>query len=138
MLSRSLFVTLSRICPLKNTFCFHSTEVATACVVLNRCFLKISLNLQENICVGVSFLIKLQASGLLKKTPTQVFLVNFVKSLRAPFLQNISGLLLLTVAVLHSVHPPFLLRGLNLLPNFQKGGLDRISVFRRGLLGERG
>ena len=28
--------------------------------------------------------------------------------------------------------------GLNLQPNFQKGGLDRTSVFRGGLLGKRG
>ena len=28
--------------------------------------------------------------------------------------------------------PPFLLGGLSLLPNFQKGGLDRISIFRGG------
>ena len=28
--------------------------------------------------------------------------------------------------------------GLNLQPNFQKGVLDRISVFRGGLLGKRG
>ena len=36
---------------------------------------------------------------------------------------------------------PFLLRGLNLLPNFQKkggGGLDGTSTFRGGLLGKRG
>ena len=29
-------------------------------------------------------------------------------------------------------------RGLSLLPSFQKGGLGRISVFRGGLLGQRG
>ena len=33
---------------------------------------------------------------------------------------------------------PFFCWGLNLLPNFEKkGGLDRTSVFRRGLLGKR-
>ena len=43
----------------------------------------------------------------------------------------------------HSVHPPppFLLggrgRGFSLRPIFQKGGLDRISIFRVGLLGRR-
>ena len=45
----------------------------------------------------------------------------------------------------HSVHSPPLPQtfwgvggGLNLQPNFQKGGLDRTSVFRGGLLGKRG
>ena len=41
----------------------------------------------------------------------------------------------------HSVQPPFLLGrkgGLNLLPNFHKGGLDRTSIFREGLLGKSG
>ena len=45
-------------------------------------FLEISQNSQENICVRVTFLIKLQAC-------------NFVKLLRTPFLQNTSGRLLL-------------------------------------------
>ena len=45
---------------------------------------------------------------------------------------------------MHSLHPPFLLLGevgeggLNVQPNFQKGGLDRISTFRGGLLGKSG
>ena len=36
--------------------------------------------------------------------------------------------------------PSFLLGGggLNLLPNFLKGDLDWISIFRKGLLGKRG
>ena len=36
--------------------------------------------------------------------------------------------------------PPLSARGFSLLPNFQKGGrgLDRISIFRGGLLGKRG
>ena len=41
----------------------------------------------------------------------------------------------------HSVHPiPFSRRGLNLLPNFQKGGegLDSTSIFRGGLLEKEG
>ena len=43
----------------------------------------------------------------------------------------------------HSVHPPpFLLgeggvEGLKLLPNFQKGGVDRTSTLRGGLLEKR-
>ena len=44
----------------------------------------------------------------------------------------------------HSGHPPFCRGsvggegGLGLQPNFQKGGLDRTSTFRGGLLGKRG
>ena len=41
-----------------------SAETATGGVLLKSCFLKISQNSQENTCVGVSFLIKLQASVL--------------------------------------------------------------------------
>ena len=41
----------------------------------------------------------------------------------------------------NSVHPLFLLLpgggGLSVLPNFQKEGLDRISIFRGGLVGKR-
>ena len=39
-----------------------------------------------------------------------------------------------------NVHPPLSAggRGLNLPPNFLKGGLDQISIFRGGLLGKRG
>ena len=51
-------------------------------------FLKIYQNSQENTCVGVSFLIKLQAQAFIKKeTPTKVFLLNvdFAKSLKIPF-----------------------------------------------------
>ena len=40
--------------------------------------------------------------------------------------------------VANIVRTPFLLgEGLSLLPNFQKWGLDRTSVFRGGLLGKR-
>ena len=51
--------------------------------------LKILPKSQENNCASVSFLIKLQASGL------RFFPVNFSKFLRSPFLQNIFGRLLL-------------------------------------------
>ena len=43
-------------------------DVAQRCSVKN-VFLKIWQNSQENICVGVSFLIKLQAEGLFYRTP---------------------------------------------------------------------
>ena len=39
-------------------------EAATGVVLLEKVFLKISQNPQENTCVRVSFLIKLYASGL--------------------------------------------------------------------------
>ena len=39
-------------------------EAATAGVLLKKVFLEISQNSQENTCVRVSFLIKLQALGL--------------------------------------------------------------------------
>ena len=60
-------------------------------------FLEISQNSQKNTHAKVSFLIKLQvACNFIKKeTLAQVFSVNFVKSLRTPFLQNTSGRLLL-------------------------------------------
>ena len=56
--------------------------------------LEISQNSQENTCVRVSFLIKLQAwpATLLKKRLLRrCFPVNFEKFLRKPFLQNTSG-----------------------------------------------
>ena len=47
-------------------------------------FLEISQNSQKNTCARVSFLIKLQASGLWYRC----FSVNFAKFLRTLFLQN--------------------------------------------------
>ena len=61
-------------------------------------FLKISQNSQENTCARVSFLIKLQtltAILLKKKLYHRCFPVNFVKFIRALFLQNASRRLLL-------------------------------------------
>ena len=49
----------------------YQAEAATGGVLLRKVFLKISEKLQENTCARVSFLIKLQVSGLqlyLKKT----------------------------------------------------------------------
>ena len=48
-------------------------EAATGGVVWKKVFLKISQNSQENICVGVFFLI------ILKETPTKVFSSEFWK-----------------------------------------------------------
>ena len=63
-------------------------------------FLKITQNSQENFCARVPFLIKLQTCSFIKKeTQTHAFFVNFVKSLRAPFLQNTSGWLFLCIGL---------------------------------------
>ena len=58
-------------------------------------FLKILQNSQENTYVRVSFLIKLQASGLKKRLWHRCFSVNFVKFLKILYLQNTSRWLLL-------------------------------------------
>ena len=58
---------------------------------VKKVFLKISQNLQENICVRVSFS-KLQASNSLKKRFWHnCFPVNFAKFFKKTFLQNTSG-----------------------------------------------
>ena len=49
--------------------CFIITEVATRDVLRKKVFLKILQSFQENTCFTVSFLIKLQASGLLLSKP---------------------------------------------------------------------
>ena len=63
--------------------------------------LKISQSSQENICVKVSFLdnvADLRPATLLKqRLQHRCFAMNFAKILRAPFLQNISGQLFLTI-----------------------------------------
>ena len=65
--------------------------VAQRCYI-KKVFLKIPQNSLEKTCVRVSFVIKLQASGLrpvtlLKKVPWhRCFPVNFAKFLRTPFL----------------------------------------------------
>ena len=66
-----------------------SEAVARRCSV-KKVFLEISQNSQENNCVRVSFLIKLQS--LLKKRLWHCcFPVNFAKFLRIPFLTKTSG-----------------------------------------------
>ena len=61
---------------------------------IKKLFLKISQNSQENTCARVSFLNKSQVAPatILKK---EALAQNFAKFLRTPFLQNISGTLLL-------------------------------------------
>ena len=76
-------------------------EAAIGGVLQKNVFLEISQNSQENTCVRVSFLIKLQTSGLRPATLLKKrlwhrrFPVNFAKFLRVNFLQNTSGQLLL-------------------------------------------
>ena len=77
---------------------FHNiSEAAVRRCSVEKVFLEISQNSQEDTCVRVSFLIKLQASGLRpatllkKRLWRRCFPVNFVKFLRTSFLQNTSG-----------------------------------------------
>ena len=63
-------------------------EVVTWMCFVKRCLNKISRNSQGNTCVRVSFLIKLQHSGLqfyLKEALAQVFPVSFANFLRTLF-----------------------------------------------------
>ena len=62
-------------------------------------FLEIKQNSQENTCVRVSFLIKLQASAL--KFWHRCFPVNFAKFLRTPFLKEHHWWLLLKIRLIH-------------------------------------
>ena len=82
---------------------------------IKKVFLKISQKFQENICVEVSFLIKLPPTLSKKRLQLMCFPVNFTKSLRAHFLQKSSGQLLLQfngptitlnsiVRVIHSIY----------------------------------
>ena len=71
----------------------HAEAVVQSCSV-KKVFLEISQNSQENTCARVSFLIKLQASGLSpttllkKRLWHRCFPVNFVKFLRTLFFTN--------------------------------------------------
>ena len=63
-------------------------EAATRDVLLKKVFLKFLQNSQENTCVRVSFLIKLQArpaTVLKRRLWHRLFPVNFAKFLRTPF-----------------------------------------------------
>ena len=73
----------------------RAEAVARRCSV-RKVFLKISQNSLENTCARVSFLIKLQASGLFKKWLWhRYFSVNFAKFLETPFLTEYPRWLLL-------------------------------------------
>ena len=65
-----------------------SEAVAQRCSI-NKVFLEILQNLQENTCASASFLIKLQAEAcnfVKNRLWHRCFLVNFAKFLRTPFL----------------------------------------------------
>ena len=83
-----------------------SEAVVRRCSVENL-FLEISQNLQENNCARASFLEKrlgLRPATLLKKRLWhRCFPVNFVKLLRALFLQNTSGGCFLTIKTVSNV-----------------------------------
>ena len=51
------------ICNVISFTIFHLSEAATGGVLLEKVFLEISQNLQENTCSKVSFLIKLHAEA---------------------------------------------------------------------------
>ena len=73
----------------------RAEAVARRCSV-RKVFLKISQNSLENTCARVSFLVKLQASGLFKKWLWhRHFSVNFAKFLETPFLTEYPRWLLL-------------------------------------------
>ena len=61
------------------------TEAVAQTCSIKKVFLKISLNLQENICARVSFSIKLQALW------HRCYPVNFANFLRAPFFRTTPG-----------------------------------------------
>ena len=73
-------------------------ETAIGGVLWINVFLKILQNLQEMTCARASFLIKLQASGLLKKRLRfRCFPVNFTKFFKIPILQSTFEQLLLSI-----------------------------------------
>ena len=89
----------------------HSSEVVVWRCSVEKVFLEISQNSQENTCARASFLIKFQARSAtsLKKRPWhRCFPMNFLKFLRTPFLQNTSGRLLLYFATKSYIFKTFL------------------------------
>ena len=100
VIPRMLFIFLTR--NQKNIKRGDTEAVARRCSV-KKVFLDISQNSQENTCVKVSFLIKLQASGLRpatllkKRLWRRCFPVNLAKFLRTTFLIEHLRWLLLTI-----------------------------------------
>ena len=71
-----------------SNYCHKSTEAVVWRRCVKKVFLKISQNSDENTCVRVSFLIKLQELGCnfsKTETPIRCFPVNFGTFLRADF-----------------------------------------------------
>ena len=90
---RSIFIFIHHgsTSPILGQWCFFTSIILMFSrssrpeVFCKKVFLKIFQNSQENTCVGVSFLIKLQSWGNLKKSlRNRSFLTNFVKLLRIP------------------------------------------------------
>ena len=55
------------------TFCMEYSEAVIRRCPAKKVFLEILQNLQENICVSVSFLIKLQSPGFTKKETYELY-----------------------------------------------------------------
>ena len=90
-------------------------------------FLEILQNSQENTCATVSLLSLRPATLLKKRLCCWCFLVNFVKFLRTPFLQNTSGQLLLNT---HSRCSAGLQSGTSLWFHFLRFFLLGTPIFR--------
>ena len=76
----------------------NTSEAATKDVLWKKVLLEIPQNSEANICARISFLIKLQASGL-QRLWYNCLPVNFAKIFGTPFLQNTSGRLLLYLSL---------------------------------------
>ena len=109
-------------------------------VLCKKVFLEISQNSQENTCARVSFLIKLQTSGLRpatllkKETLAQLFSCEFCEISNNNFLQSTSGRLLLYFWVLpntESIFSVFCEKFLNFRYHYFSDhlGLDIIDTF---------
>ena len=92
----SRFVSIFAICtrPPSRTLKYRSSH--PRCVFKKGPF-KTFLKFTKNICVRVSFLIKLHAWGFKKRSRHRLLPVNLVKLLRTSLLQNTSGQLLLEI-----------------------------------------
>ena len=89
--------------PLGSICKYWISEAATRDVLYENVYLEISQNSQENTCARVSFLIKLQATGFIKKRLRhRCFPVGFAQILRTPFLQNTSNRLLLAFLLMQT------------------------------------
>ena len=101
---------------------FWSEAVVWGCSV-EKMFLEILQNSQENTCTRAFFLKKIaghKPATLLKKWPWhRCFPVNFAKLLRTPFLQNTSGGCFCLVFILYlntpTINPPHVFKPIKIL-----------------------